>query len=126
MPLVGQASFLRLLQPLERRFVWCVNALSRASLISTGNSLQEIAKLMGVSMPLVGQASFLHESDRIDPSAETGVNALSRASLISTLARASDGSVTTQFVSMPLVGQASFLQQEIRVSQVKIFLCQCP
>ena len=113
----------------------CVNALCRASLISTDYNSRAEGILLCVSMPYVGQASFLPIRKIWDSEIESGVNALCRASLISTSATSISGGTytvcqcpmsgkphfyeterekqpTRMWVSMPYVGQASFLLKE--------------
>ena len=58
MPLVGLLSFLQKTGRRNLEKDGCVNALSRASLISTRRALQKGRQI--VSMPLVGLLSFLH------------------------------------------------------------------
>ena len=63
MPSVGLLSFLsKYLQNPSRPTSKCVNALSRASLISTREEDGDELFLSCVSMPLVGLLSFLQES----------------------------------------------------------------
>ena len=59
MPSVGQSSFLQQEVRYAGNHFFCVNALSRAILISTKKDVELKNLSFGVSMPSVGQSSFL-------------------------------------------------------------------
>ena len=61
MPLTGLLSFLRRYFLYRECGVICVNALNRASFISTKNKEDKYYGKESVSMPLTGLLSFLHE-----------------------------------------------------------------
>ena len=106
---------------------FCVNALHRASPISTWlrTSIIRILAIL-VSMPYIGLLPFLllrflkEEEEK-----PTCVNALHRASPISTDCKSCKRK-KTRSVSMPYIGLLPFLQKGQKiVSEVKV-VCQCP
>ena len=100
-PQSGDPHFYKILVPEEAGW-FCVNALSRAILIST---------------------SFIRrESDCY----RFCVNALSRAILISTKYRRRVNMRKNKSVSMPSVGRSSFLPNPKTIATSKAVVCQCP
>ena len=125
MPYVGQASFLHSIRSNLVNYFFCVNALCRASLISTSFTMMlEFLQAQTVSMPYVGQASFLPET--------------AEASVIECQCPMSGKPhfyfpfyhiliKFTLWVSMPYVGQASFLlSSSKRTKMPGNTRCQCP
>ena len=87
MPYLGLTSFLQIITGASRGYLWCVNALSRAHVISTNSK------------------------DSLVIYTRIGVNALSRAHVISTRFRRNTHK-RLWLVSMPYLGLTSFLQKE--------------
>ncbi len=152
MPYVGQASFLHLSLKITMVAVCIsVNALCRASLISTKPVYMEQAITVTVSMPYVGQASFLQYRNKAIPAEDvvcqcpmsgkphfyrpTGRNCSQKSDLCQcpmsgkphfySIGRAAD-LYSARCVSMPYVGQASFLPLGTLMEDANDNLCQCP
>ena len=125
MPCIGQVSFLLQCTFRFSGLLSCVNALYRASLISTGCVFEYHSTDDRVSMPCIGQVSFLLTKGYYPPIRKDCVNALYRASLIST-ALAISCLFFGIYVSMPCIGQVSFLRKESSGGRKESCRCQCP
>ena len=134
MPSHGQHSFLLRIILVLLLALLCVNALTRATLISTHIDLKPITIPKTCQCPHTGNTHFYGKNVKMYACGITGVNALTRATLISTivgvilnsfaagvnaLTRATliSTTLTTCFsgigrrVSMPSHGQHSFLRE---------------
>ena len=86
MPLNGLLSFLWTEGIPKGIWIYCVNALKRASFISIDEATSDSDSEEDVSMPLNGLLSFLYYHYQCNQRRNNGVNALKRASFISMLA----------------------------------------
>ena len=106
----------------------CVNALSRASLISMEKYHEKKDNDDSVSMPLVGRASFLHTAQEAETETTTetvSMPLVGRASFLQKFKGIKIMKLSS--VSMPLVGRASFLRKKLGEERArKVRACQCP
>ena len=110
MPSVGQSSFLRTLDHVRKQEVRvCVNALSRAILISTASQISPTMKHRRVCQcPQSGNPHFYQDHGKKDKKLRNCVNALSRAILISTGGRFLVGIKNTILCQCPQSGNPHF------------------
>ena len=101
----------------------CVNALQRATLISTRNSWKAGLRLGGCQCPPTGNTHF-HCNKRVNGYLRERVNALQRATLISTLIRPSRSQCSSCVNALQRATLISTLWQ--RQATGAALLCQCP